>query len=199
MILHRNIHPPRLARNARGMSLVELIVAVAIGLIALAVVGMLSLYGLRSFVAMGNYTDLDAKSRQAIDLMSRDMRQATFVNGFQTNLPTKWLELVNTNAPATTNKYTWDSVARTLTCQQTGQPIKTNLTECDNWDFVMYQRTAVPNSTNTFYPATNYTGALDKTLCKLIDMTWKCSRTMLGKKVNTESVQTSQIVLRNKQ
>jgi type II secretory pathway pseudopilin PulG len=189
----------RTARSVRGMSITELMVAVLIGVIALAVVGMLSLYGLRSFVAMGNYTDLDSKSRQAIDLMSREMRQATFVNGFQTNLPTKWLELVNTNAPATTYRYVWDSVARTLTCQQTGRPIVTNLTECDGWDFALYQRTPVPNSTNTFYPATNITGTLDKTLCKLIDMTWKCSRTMLGKKVNTESVQTAQIVLRNKQ
>ena len=30
-------------------------------------------------------------------------------------------------------------------------------------------------------------------------MTWKCSRTILGQKANTESVQTAQVVLRNKQ
>ena len=163
----------RPARNMRGMTLVELMVAVGIGTIALAVVGMLSLFGLRSFMAIGNYTELDAKSRQAIDLMSRDMRQATQVAGFSTNLPTKWLLLVNTNSPATTNKYVWDSAARTLTCEQTGYPVKTYLTECDRWDFALYQRTPRPNTTNVFYPATNSAGVVDPSLCKLINMTWR--------------------------
>ena len=195
---HSN-HQTRPARDVRGMTLVELMVAVGIGTIVLAVVGMLSLFGLRSFMAIGNYTELDAKSRQALDLMSRDIRQATQVTGFSTNLPTKWLILVNTNSPAMTNKYLWDSVARTLTCEQTGQPTKTYLTECDRWDFALYQRSPNANTTNVFYPATNSAGVVDLSLCKLIDMTWKCSRTTLGKKLNTESVQTAQIVIRNKQ
>jgi len=33
--------------------------------------------------------------------------------------------------------------------------------------------------------------------CKLINMSWRCSRTMSGK-VNAENVQAMQIVLRNK-
>jgi hypothetical protein len=50
-----------------------------------------------------------------------------------------------------------------------------------------------------FFPATNSAGAYDLSVCKLINMTWKCSRTVLGSKLNTESVQTAQVVLRNKQ
>jgi hypothetical protein len=49
-----------------------------------------------------------------------------------------------------------------------------------------------------FYPATNNAGALDLTICKVINMNWKCSRAILQQKINTESVQTAQIVLRNK-
>ena len=196
---HRHFQS-RHAREVSGMTMVELMVATGISVIVLAVVGILSIFALRSFVATSNYTDLDAKSSHALDLMSRDMRQATQVTGFQTNLPTKWLMLVNTNeVPTVTTKYTWDSVERTLICEQTGQPTRTYLTECDRWDFALYQRTPRPSTTNVFYPATNSAGVLDPSLCKLIDMTWKCSRTMLGKKVNTESVQTAQIVIRNKQ
>ncbi len=50
-----------------------------------------------------------------------------------------------------------------------------------------------------FYPATNSSGVYDPSICKLINMSWKCSRTILGSKMNTESVQTAQVVLRNKQ
>jgi hypothetical protein len=32
---------------------------------------------------------------------------------------------------------------------------------------------------------------------KLISVSWRCSRTILGAKVNTESVQTAQICIRN--
>jgi hypothetical protein len=50
-----------------------------------------------------------------------------------------------------------------------------------------------------YYPATNGTGVLDVNLCKLINLSWKCSRTIFAQKVNTESVQAAQIVLRSKQ
>lgn len=50
-----------------------------------------------------------------------------------------------------------------------------------------------------YFPAINTAGQLDLSLCKLIKVYWKCSRNILGQKVNTESVQAAQIVLRNKQ
>ena len=59
------------------MTLVEVMVSVALGSMVLAMAGSLWLFGSRSFAAMGNYTDLDAKSRNALDLMSRDIREAT--------------------------------------------------------------------------------------------------------------------------
>ena len=71
------------------------------------------------------------------------------------------------------------------------QPTRTNLAGCDQWTFSMFQRT--PTNNWTFYPAS------DKSLCKLIQMSWKCSRTILGKKINTEEVMTAEVVLRNKQ
>ena len=33
--------------------------------------------------------------------------------------------------------------------------------------------------------------------CKLVDLNWRCSRQILQQKVNTESVQTAKIVIRN--
>lgn len=191
----------RSAHARRAMTLVEFMVAVLIGTIVLAVVGILFIFGLRSFLALANYSDLDNKSRRAIDLMSRDMRMASQVVAFQPNLPTLSLTLVNTNlnvGPVLTNTYTWDSVAGTMTSLQTGPGITnattvTNLTGCDQWSFSLYQRNPQANMNNIFFPTS------DPTLCKLISMTWKCSRQILGQKLNTESVQTAQVVLRNKQ
>ena len=43
-----------------------------------------------------------------------------------------------------------------------------------------------------FYSASN-----NPAICKLVSVSWRCSRTILGQKVNTESVQTAKIVIRN--
>ncbi len=165
----------------------------------LTAVATLWIFSNRSFVALGNYTDLDTKSRYAIDCMLRDIRAATAVASFQNNGTTNWLTVTNTQSPSWGVTYSWDSSTRNLVCQKTGEADRTYLTECDVWDFQLYQRTPHTSGTYVFYPATNSAGAVDLSICKLINMTWRCSRTILGSKVNTENVQTAQVVLRNKQ
>jgi prepilin-type N-terminal cleavage/methylation domain-containing protein len=184
---------------ARGVTLIEVLVAIGLGSLVLAAVGFLSLFGARSSLAMANYTDLEFKSRYALDVISRELRQATAVLSFQTNLPFKSLTFTNADQGATV-VLTWDSNARTVSFQKSGQSTFTPLTSCDRFDFYLYQRTPLITPTNViFYPATNITGVLDPSICKLINLSWKCSRTILTQKINTESVQAAQIVLRNKQ
>jgi hypothetical protein len=182
-----------------GMTLAELMVASGLGTMVLAAVGFMTLYGSRSSMAVVNYTDLEGKSRYALDVISREIRQANAVLAFQTGLPVKSLTLTNADQNAQII-LSWDSNARILTLDKTGQPTLTALTECDRWDFSLYQRTPLITATNViFYPATNSAGVIDPSLCKLINLTWKCSRQIMTKQVNTESVQAAQIVLRNKQ
>ena len=169
-------------RSTGGFTLTELLVASGLGLLLLSVAASVSLFSARSFVALGNYTDLDAKSRNALDTIGRETRQATAVLAFETNLPIKSLTLTNADQGQRI-KLTWDSVARTLVFEQTGAPAQTRLTECDRWDFALYQRTPLVTPTNIFfYPATNSAGLLDPRACKLINMSWKCSRLILGQK-----------------
>ena len=184
---------------ARGMTLVQLMVAVAVGSLVLATVAIVWIFCARSFVALGNYSDLDAKSRYAIDCMLRDIRTATQVVSFQNTGTSRWLQVTNAQLAGAGITYSWDSTSRNLVCQKTGDSDRTYLTECDLWDVQIYQRTPHTIGTYVFYPATNVAGIYDPSLCKLINMTWKCSRTILGNKVNTENVQTAQVVLRNKQ
>ena len=194
------VFAPTVSRGKRvsGMTLTEVMVSVGLGSMILAMAGSLWLFGSRSFAAMSNYTDLDTKSRNALDLMSREIRQATRVTGFHNTGDTRWLQVTNT-AQGTAITYTWNASPRTLVCQKTGEPDQVYLTECDRWDFDLFQRAPQKSGSYVFFPATNTAGAPDLSICKLINMTWKCSRTILGSKVNTESVQTAQVVLRNKQ
>ena len=180
------------------MTLLEIMIALGISSMLLTVAGSLYLFGTRSFACMGNYVDLDAKSRKAVDLMSRDIREATQVTAFQAGETLKKLTVTNAFA-GTGTTYIWSASPRTLVCQKNGQPDQVYLTGCDVWDFELYQRTPQRGGGYVFVPATNAPGVYDVSLCKLVNMSWKCSRTIIGSKLNTESVQTAQVVLRNKQ
>jgi len=124
-------------------------------------------------------------------------RQA--VVAIQTNLPVLSLTLTNANQGVGL-VLSWNSNAATFTYQNTTLGTQTCLSGCDTWSYALFQRTPRISATNiTFLPATNSTGQLTLSMCKLLDMSWKCSRTVLSQKINTESVQTAQIVFRNKQ
>ncbi len=188
--------------STQAFTLIEILIAAGVGSMLLAVVAILSLYGARAFAALGNYADLDNQARAAVDGMSREMRQASLLVSFSTNASSKSLTFTNANEGSTII-YTWDASLGTITCAKTGQPLQTNLTGCTAWSFALYQRTPLVTPTNIlYYPATNINGVLTNTLCKLIDMSWTCTRTnfalMSNRRLNTESIQTAQIVLRNK-
>jgi len=190
----------RFAPNVRryGFTLVEMLVALGIGSVVLLAICALSIYSARCFLALGNYSDLDAQSRNTVDVIGRDIRQATALLDFKANSSTRYLTFTNSEL-GTFMKLTWHIDNKTLSYQATDSPAQVLLTGCDRWSFSLFNGSPIVSSTNIlFNPATNSSGKLDVTLCKLVNMSWKCSRTILGEKMNTEKVQTAQIVLRNK-
>jgi len=164
------------------MSIMEMMVALLIGSIVIAAVYSLTLFTAKSFAAMANYGDLDNASRNALDTLSRDLRQSRSLASFATNR----LVLVDCNTNNLT--YSWDQSARQVTrTDVNGSAVL--LSQCDYLSFDISQRN--PSNNFTFYPTTN------ASLAKLVDVSWRCSRTIFGSKVNTESVQTAKIVIRN--
>jgi prepilin-type N-terminal cleavage/methylation domain-containing protein len=179
-------------KSQAAFTLVEMMVALGISGILLTVLGLLTMCGLFSFAAMANYTDLDSQSRSTLDVINREIREATAVVSAQTNLPVRSLTLTNATEGRTV-QLAWDSATSNLVVTLTGVGPRTYLTQCSDWNFTMYDRAPTVTHTNIlFYKA----GTLSQ--CKLINMTWKCSRSVLvGRRVNTENVQTAQVVLRN--
>jgi hypothetical protein len=157
-------------------------VAVGLGVLVTAVVLGLSAYMTRSFAALGNYADLDRSSRLAVDTMTADIRQAKSLVSFATN------QVVFTDLTNGTFSYTWDPAVQTLTRVYNGQT-RVLLESCSYLNFHISQRT--PSNNFSFWPADSVTSA------KFIDVSWNCSRPILGRPANTECVQTAKVALRN--
>jgi len=170
-------------RPAAAFTLPEILVSSALGMLVLMAVGVLSVYSSRSFVAIANYVGMDQVSQLALDKMSREIRQARRLVEFS---PTSL-----TFEAANNQRFTisYDPDARTLV-RTGGATTNVYLTDCDSLEFANYQRTTISNTFDAYEPA--YV-----TNTRLIQVTWTCSRRILGKKVNTESVQSTKVVLRN--
>ena len=170
-------------RGRAAFTLLEVIIASGLMVLVLFVVMILSMFSSRSFVAIANYVEMDQRSQLALDKMSREVRQARRVTGFAEN---KLTFEDNDRIPVS---FVFDADKKSLVRVKSGE---TNvfLTGCDSLQFSKYQGTIMSNSFNAYDPAfiTN---------TRLIKVTWTCSRTIFGAKVNTESVQSAKIALRN--
>lgn len=177
------------AGSARGMTLVEMAIAMATGLIVLGafVAVTLDVNTMEKFA--GNYAELDQYSRNTLDMLSRDIRNSSVVNIASTSS-----ELILTNtftSPATQIVYAWDGSNVVTRTYGSGAP-QMVLTNCNYLGFDYFTR--VPQNGLQFIDITN---ALWAGEVKLVSVSWRCSRSVLGSKMNTESVQTAQVVLRN--
>ncbi len=181
------------AKSRRGFSLVEMMIAIAVGVMVIGAVVSLSIIAAQNFAATANYVQMDDESRNALDQISREVRNATSLAAFSTNNP-KYLRLTNTivrSGATITN----DINASTLILQRTGQADKILLKGCGSFSFQLFNR--VPTTNYSFYLSTNTSGQVTNLFCKVINMNWKCSRNILGSKFQTEIVQTAQVVMRN--
>lgn len=195
MRLKPPVKSPGQLRRA-GFTLIEVMIAIAIGIAVIATVLTLAVISAQNFAATANYVQMNDQSRNALDLISREIRNATAVVSIVTNSNPKYIQLTN-SVSGTVSTISYDSTASTLSLATAGQGSRTVLTGCDSFSFQLYNR--YPNPTNmTFSLSTNAsTGSIDPKYCKLVNMSWKCSRSIKGSKLNTEIVQTAQVVLRN--
>jgi prepilin-type N-terminal cleavage/methylation domain-containing protein len=173
------------SQRCAGFTAPEVVVASALLAIIVSTAILLSMFAGRSFASMTNYIDLDSKSRNALDVMIREIRQAKQLT-YYTNNAIRMTDLADRQVG-----YSWNESSgelwRTVNGLKDSKPL---LTGCEWLNFKIYQRT--PSLNHEFYEtASNISQA------KLLNVSWVCARSVLGKKINTESVQTTKIVIRN--
>lgn len=174
----------RRIQSRRGFTLVEMLVSIVAGLIILAAFVAITLNVNTMMVMVGNYNDLDKYSRNTLDLMSRDIRNAAGVGN--TSSATS-LTLTNFFSGVNVITYSWDGA--TVLTRTSSNGTRLMLTNCDYLAFAYYKKN--PTNDFNFVP----TSAADQ--IKLVSVSWRCSRSILGSKLNTESVQTAEVVMRN--
>jgi prepilin-type N-terminal cleavage/methylation domain-containing protein len=170
---------PADSKALRGMTLVEMMVAIAVGSLVLGLVAVASMTASYWFAALANYVDMDAKSRNALDQMTLKIRQTGALTEFS---PTH----LKFAAPGQTNAflvYDWNSATGSLLEWKTGD-LKTNtlLTGCEQLAFSLYNA--------SFAPTANPSQG------KGLSVNWNCTRTIVGRKT-TEDMQQALIVIRN--
>ncbi len=172
------------------MTLVEVMVATGVGSIVLVAVMALSLFSARTFAALTNYVQLDIKSRTALDTIATDIRQADALTA-ATSTSLTFRTMDPDTGVTNTLAYNYDSSRTTLTRTLAGQSTVL-LTNCTFLQFSIFKRNP-EGGTYDQYPVDD-PGRPD--LCKLVQLTWVCSRNVLGRFANTESVQSAKIVMR---
>jgi prepilin-type N-terminal cleavage/methylation domain-containing protein len=183
-----------------GMTLVELLIAIGISGLIFVAVGMMIFFSGRSYAALANYVDLDNKSRLALDLMSKEIRQVDGVTDSGTaTLPggqvvTNRIVLSGKETDGTPYTISYNYTNQTLVRIKTGGSYpgtKTLLTGCTYLNFGMYQRVPIDGSLDNF-------SATDLATCKVVQLDWICSRKIFKESDNTESIQSAKVVIRQK-
>ena len=182
MLNHFSYSSRRRLQSLRGWTLVETMITTFGASIILGSILVTGSSVSNTMVAIVNYNDLNKNSRNTLDVMSRDLRNSAVVTKLSSNQVT-----VTNSVTGVSINYSWDgtnALTRTVNGSRTVM-----LTGCDALIFSGYQR----NPTNNF----QFAPASTASQTKLISVSWRCSRKILGAKLNTESVQTAQICIRN--
>lgn len=212
---------PRPRRQA-GTALVDVLFAIGLtGLLMVVIVGVMQFSG-RSFQCLANYIELDDRNRLAIDNLTRDLRECSRIKFCTTNLlaleGSDGLTIYYEHSPKSQTLTRWkapngvapgkskdaglqlaadalapnpDAVGGKGTgpqVERVGKP-QTLLTGCETLSFRLYKRNTITNTYEQF-PASLPVEA------KVVDIAWKCSRSIFGVSANSEAVQTAKIVIR---
>lgn len=164
----------------------EMAVAVAVFSISGLALASVYFFAMKSFASLGNYAVLDQANREAMDLLTREIRQAKQVTAYSTNSIT----IVNGASESVT--YVFRAQTKEMVRTASDGTVRVLLDNCDLLNFRLYQRNPIGGSYNVYPVAT---GNWQQTV-KVVQLSWKTSRTVLQGQVTSENVQTARVVIR---
>jgi len=171
-----------------AFTLVEVLIFVVITTMVVCAGAVLAHSFMRSVAFLTNSVDLDTKSRMAADRISRDIRNSDAVKSASSN---SIVLRLGTNLTT----YVHDPTKRELIRSVPDDDPEVLLSGCDYVRFDLFKR----NPTTVAYdPNFNYLPA-PPAECKVVQLNWVCSRTLLGFKANTTVMQSGKIMIRKQQ
>lgn len=170
-------------RSRSGATLVETLIAIGIFTVVGAAMVGLFVYSSKTFIALSNYYELGRLNREAVDILSREIRQARQLTAFTTN------SVSILDGSGATVTYTFDPQTESLRRTSDGYS-RTLLKNCTVLSFNVCQRNPI-GGTYDIYPVATTVGT-----AKVINLSWKSSRSALNGLVTSENVQTARIVIR---
>jgi len=168
-----------------GFSLIEYLVTLTITVLIIAAGAAASENFLRAVAFLTNSVDLDAKNRLAVDRMSREIRGCDAVDSAWSN---GLVLRVGTNLTA----FEYNPATRELVRDHPETGTEVYLKGCDSVRFDLFRRNPLSGPYDNYPTATT-------TNCKIIQISWVCSRSLLGFKANRGKMESAMVVIRNKQ
>jgi prepilin-type N-terminal cleavage/methylation domain-containing protein len=185
-------------KTRRGWTLPEMMVAVGIFSICGAALMGMYLFCVKGMASMYNYSLLDQYNRQAMDQVTREIRQAKDVITYRTNSIT--IQSANSdgsNGPQVT--YSFNGTSQKLIRTADDGSSQVLLNNCSLLQFQLFTRCPtndiLDSITNEFPIATsNWTNTV-----KVLRLTWKTAIQLPSGPINSENIQTAQVVIRKQQ
>ena len=185
-IAEPQVSPTLVADSSRsgGFTLVEMMISTVI--LLMVVTGVLTFFlsfteaGLR----MGYYSDLERQNQRIYQYFSQDIRDAESLSWTDSQT----LTLVSKGKQTT---YTFDPDAKTLTRQQTGEPLQVIAEDIEEFEFSAYD--LLGNSIKLF---NNLTTANAKT--KMVGFSGSAVKIHSGIEDSTTQIQSAVYMMRNK-
>jgi prepilin-type N-terminal cleavage/methylation domain-containing protein len=181
-------------RAKRAWTLVEMMVAVAIFTLGGAALMGLYVFSVKSMAAMYNYCLLDQYNRQAMDQLTREIRQSKQVLSYTTNsITVRTANDDGTTGPDVT--YAFSPTTKRLLRISSEGTSKALLNDCSLLSFQLFTR-CPSNAVFGSFPVAinNWSNTV-----KVLQLTWKTSMTLPSGIVNSENIQTARIVIRKQQ
>jgi prepilin-type N-terminal cleavage/methylation domain-containing protein len=186
----------RLAGRAKqGWTLVEMMVAVA--LFSLGSMSLMGLYvfSIKSMASMYNYAALDQLNRQAMDQLTREIRQSKRVLAYTTNSIT--ILTANDDGSTPTVTYSFSPSTKKMIRASSDGTSRLLLDNCSLLNFELFTRCP----SNAVYGFGSFPVAVNNwsNTVKVLQLTWKTAMKLPSGIVNSENVQTARIVIRKQQ
>ena len=168
--------------SIRAFAIPEALIASAVGAIVILTTVTMITHLAQASKAVHAYSQFEQQGRKALDLFTRDVRQANSVSSFASNA----LVLAS---PEGLISYTFVPEAGVITRQDT-DTFSVPVRNCLACEFKIFQRNP-PLATYGEFIAT-----IDLAQAKLIEVTWQCGTTNANGTINSSTTQSAKVVIR---